>query len=286
MTLVAPFGRSGDMGCRVLEALIGERVSNNASTVVIYNAANRPTAVARRRGLSMVGYIMSRATKRVPMVTKANTGYARGIVSFSRGIRGLNMSNLLIIAPCCGGTARGNLCTRCTTVTKTIKLPVVVCGMPSHANYGVLPRATTELNEGFRGVMKVGRTDNGVSRITGLGGLTKSSLSVCSKGSSRIVPVLSLNKVNIVSMLSGMVPTTIRSVMAGCLGKGVGSTLSVRLGCLSLVRTLFYRIGPVPMGTTVGLLKCSIKKLHLPLARLRSTGHTELGRDVRGLGKG
>lgn len=280
MTVTAPVGRGLRIGCSGLSRVLRRRVTNNASTVVVYKAANRSTAVARRRRTTAVHFTVRHIGRHVPIVTKANSGYAEATVRLSGRTRRSKTSKLLLMAPCCGGTARGKLVTRCATVYGRMGVPTVLCGMPDHAKYKLRPRAITALIGSIRGVINVGRTSKGVDAITRVVRLYSNGMSLCSKGSSRIMPLLTLNKVNIVSILSGMTPACMRSVYCGFFSKSVTNDHGVRLSTLPLVSTLFYRMGPVPIGTTLGVVKGRIKALETPLARVRSTRGRILGGTV------
>lgn len=200
ITVIAPVGGGRRIGCSGLRRLVGRRVSNNASTVMVTNAAKRDTALAVRRRHSIVGTTVRFAGRHIPIITNANSGYAHATVRLSRRTRRTKTSKLLVIAPCCGGTARTNLVDRCSRVTSDAGYPVVVCGIPKHAKYGLLPRAITRLIHAGDGLMKLGRTAKGLTRTSGAVTLASKGLSLCSNRSNLIMPLVSVNTINIVSM--------------------------------------------------------------------------------------
>ncbi len=193
---------------------------------------------------------MGRTGGHIPVVTKTNSGSATCTLSLAHYTYRTNTSTVLIMAPCCGGTARGNLVGVFARVTSCSAIPIVLCSIPSHANINLRPTAITTLTS-RPGVMNLGTTDNGVSGVTRATRLYNSGVTVCSNGSSRAVPVVSLNNGKYVSILSGLLPGRDTLVYGGFFSNSVGNTARVRLSCVPLVGTLFDRIGPVPMGTTV-----------------------------------
>ncbi len=278
-TLVAPVGRGNDIGFSRLGTLIGDRVTSNVSTLIVYNAANRGSALGCSRRLGMVRATILTTGGGMPMITNAKDGSALCAISLYGSTRDLNTSTFLVMAPCCGGTSRSKLITRCGCVTSHMRGPVVLCGIPSHANISVGPRACGRLDH-RGGVITAGRTSKSLGGILRAHCLYNSSLRVCSNGSSRVIPVVSLNNLNMVSIVSGVLPGRARGLYGTCLSNRVSGTRGLRVGCTKLVGTLFYSIGPTPIGTTVGLVNVRTKPYELPLCPLGRGGLSFLGRGL------
>lgn len=282
MTLVAPFGRSSDISCSTLLHLISCRLRGKASFLYILKAATRAPALAGRRG-SGVGHLVVREIgKHVPVLLKIDDGYAHTIIRALGGSSVAKISTILITMPCCGGPSRRNVCRRCGTVTRTASLPIILCGIPKHANIGVATRAALHLTHSFGGVVTVGRTSNGVARVSSVVGGGPTGFSIVSNSSNVAFPLVALNTMKIVSIVNGTFPHRFDHVAHLTLRNSFTGTLAVRRGFARLFDLLFMSNGPTKIGTVLGMVKLVRGGLHLPLmpahvAAFRGV-HTVLGR--------
>lgn len=181
------------------------------------------------------------------MVTKANTGTATRTVDLARHFGSDNVINYLAMAPCCGHPSRRNLCRRFGTVTRRASLPRVLCGIPSHANYSLLPRAINHLT-GMGGVVKVGRTAKGLAHMGRVGRLISSSFILLDNSSTDTLSFVRLNNRKIVSIATGITTHSVTRVYGLTTRKRFTRTHIVGRHLVPLRGGLFIRPGPVPIG--------------------------------------
>lgn len=265
MTLVAPFGRSRDISCSTLVHLMSCRLRGGASFLYILNAATRAPALARRRGGGVGGVIVRQIGKEVPVLLNMNKGGAQTVIRALGGSSFAKMSTVLSIIPCCGGPSRRNVCRRCGTVSRTASLPVILCGIPNHANIGVGTRAALHVTHSFGGIVTIGRTSNSVARVSSVVGGGPTGFSIVSNSSNVAFPLVALKTINVVSIVKGTFPHRFDHVMHLTLRKSCTGTLAVRRGFTRLFGLLFMSNGPTKMGTVLGMVKVVRGGLHLPL---------------------
>lgn len=253
------------MSCRTLTQLMSCRLRGKASCLIILNAATRAPALARRRGGSVVGLIIAGMGKHVPVILKINKGYAHSIIRGLGGSGFSNVSTVLSIMPCCGGPSRRKVCRRCGTVTRTAALPVILCGIPKHANIGVATRAALHVTHRFGGIVTIGRTSNGVARVSSVVGGGPTGFGIVSKSSNVAFPLVALKTINIVSMVNGTFPHRFDHVIHLTLTNSCSDTHAVRRDFARLFDLLFVSNGPTKTGDVLGTVNFVRGGLHLPL---------------------
>lgn len=158
--VLAPVGPSRAIGLRILHRRVRHLVRNNIRNVFPVNAGNRTCTLSFSRGLTVVRAYISRIGNHIPICTNANYVAAHRAVRLDGHTTSLNTSVLSVVAPDFTITSRGRVCSRCIRITGRISIPVILCGVPTHANGGLLPRAITGLTGSISIVVNTGSSDN------------------------------------------------------------------------------------------------------------------------------
>ncbi len=259
---MAPF-EGKRISCKTCTSLISCRVENKISFLMPLKAANRAPYLASRRGVGVLGLMGRRSTKG-PVMTKMKAGSLRRAVTGVHLLRSRNISIFLIIIPCCGGPPRRNVCRCFGTITRSARGPVLLCGIPNHANTGLRTRAALHLTR-VGGVVKVGRTSDGENRVLGVVTNHPRNFLILDNGSSRACPLVGRKTSKIVDITSGITPRPITGLTRTVLRNGIRGTTNLRRGLSPLFHGYFIRDGPVPTGTTLTTVNVVRGRLHLPL---------------------
>lgn len=264
--LVTPF-RDGEVDWPCLERLVDRQIAGGADWLVpLGTTGESPTLTDGERD-KLLETVVARSSKRRPIMCGTGSNNTRETVERTKRAESAGADAALVVAPCYNKPTAEGLFRHFATIAEAVDLPIILYNVPTRTGVDLVNDVVVRLREAHPNIVAIKDASGDVGRVTDL--LSRCDIQVLSGDDALAWPLMALGAVGVVSVLSNLTPTLMKSLTDAAAEKNVRTVLPMHRKVYDLAMGL-GRFGPnpVPIKTAMMMRGLMREEFRLPLCPL------------------
>lgn len=261
--LITPF-RDGEMDRDTLRTLVKRQYHGKVDALIVCGTTGESVTMTKAEKAAALDTVLSECGDKLPIVMGTGSADTRKAVRDSREAEKQGADALLVVTPYYNKGTREGLLRHYLSIAEAVDLPLILYNVPGRTGVDLGLDILEKLAE-HENIVAIKEASGNINRCADIVATLGDALPLYSGNDAEILPTLSVGGIGIISVISNLLPSEIRSLVSlyeeGRLREA--TTLSVRL--LPLIRLLFAETNPAPIKAAMAAAGLISPEIRLPL---------------------
>lgn len=261
--LITPF-RDGEMDRDTLRTLVKRQYHGKVDALIVCGTTGESVTMTKAEKAAALDTVLSECGDKLPIVMGTGSADTRKAVRASREAEKQGADALLVVTPYYNKGTREGLLRHYLSIAEAVDLPLILYNVPGRTGVDLGLDILEKLAE-HENIVAIKEASGNINRCADIVATLGDALPLYSGNDAEILPTLSVGGIGIISVISNLLPSEIRSLVSLYEEGRVreATTLSVRL--LPLIRLLFAETNPAPIKAAMAAAGLISPEIRLPL---------------------
>ena len=255
--------------------LIDWQIEEGIDAIVVAGTTGEASTLTDEEHKAVIKYCVERVAKRVPVIagTGSNdTDYACQLTKYACEV---GVDAVLLVTPYYNKATQKGLIASFTAIADVSTKPCILYNVPSRTGCNILPETAAVLAK-HPNIAAIKEASGDLSQVAKSAKLCGDELDIYSGNDDQIVPILSLGRKGVISVLSNVAPRDTSLMCHKFLEGDASGALKLQLDYLDLANTLFCEVNPIPVKAAMTALGYCENYLRLPLTPMENANKEKL----------
>lgn len=282
VALVTPFTRDG-VDFDAYGRLIDFQIAGGTDALIACGTTGEPSTMTSKEKEQVIGYAISRAAGRVPVIAGTGCNDTRESIEQSKHAQAMGADALLVVTPYYNKTTQPGLIAHYRAIADAVTIPVIVYNVPTRTGLNMLPQTFATLAE-HENICGMKEASANIEQITELMRLCGERVALYSGNDDHVVPLLSLGGQGVISVVANIAPRDTHDMVVKYLSGDLSGSLELQFRLNPLTKQLFSEVNPIPVKTALSLMGMCGGELRLPLVPMEAANLEKLKAAMRTYG--
>jgi len=277
--LVTPF-REGVLDIAALETLIERQVEGGIDWLVPCGTTGEsPTLTASERD-QVLAMVLKQAGGRCGVLAGAGTNSTAATIENCRRAADAGAHAVMLVAPYYNRPPQEGLYRHYATVAEAVEMPIVLYNVPTRTGVKIGVDTVVRLRQQFGHIVAIKDATGDLDGVTET--LSQCDITVLSGDDTLTWPMLSLGAAGVVSVISNLCPSLVKSMVDSGLGGGDRDGLALHRKLFDLAAGIGkFGPNPLPIKTALALRGLIAEEFRLPLCPVPADARDEIEQVLR-----
>jgi 4-hydroxy-tetrahydrodipicolinate synthase len=272
--LITPF-RNGQVDLDALEKHVERQIQAGVDGLAPCGTTGEAPTLTPDEYRYVVECVVRKADRRVPVVAGAGTNSTAKTIELARVAADAGVDGLLLVAPYYNRPSQRGLLEHFAAVAAEVKLPIVLYNIPGRCSVELAVDTIRRLHATHENIVAVKHATGSVGGAADL--LAACDIAVLSGDDPLTLPLMSLGAVGVVSVLSNLVPRTMKRLTQAAAAGDFTTALAAHRQLYPLAKALLaLDTNPVPIKTAMAVMGWCAEEFRLPLCPMEPAGRARL----------
>ncbi|MFH1593118.1 MAG: 4-hydroxy-tetrahydrodipicolinate synthase [Candidatus Omnitrophota bacterium] len=280
VALVTPF-KKGKIDKKKLAELIEFHIENGTDGLVPVGCTGEAATLTHEEQKTLMKLACQIVAKRIPVVAGAGSNSTSEAISLTKHAKRAGCDGVLSITPYYNKPTPEGQYRHYQKIARSADIPIMVYNVPSRTGISLSPETVARLSkiENIVAIKEASGSLDQVSRILELCDIT-----VMSGDDSLTLPMMSIGARGVVSVVANIIPREVHEMVSSFLEGDVTAAREMHFRILPLCKAMFIETNPIPLKTSMKLLKRLNGELRLPLCEMASENREKLKKTLKRYG--
>ncbi len=260
--LVTPF-RDKKIDYEALDKIIESQISGGVGGLVVGGTTGEAATLGEGERLELYEFARAKTLGRIPLILGVGTNDTEEVIRRTRTAEKIGCDAALVVTPYYNkGTVPG-VTEHYLKVANCSDLPIIVYNVPSRTGVN-LTLGQLEIFSKCEKIVGIKEATDSVDRFVKIAAF-KDELPLYSGNDNSIYTALSLGGAGVISVVSNLLPRTVRDLCQRYFCKEHKKSLGIQLKLLPLISALFAETNPSPVKYAMSRLGYCSDEVRLPL---------------------
>ena len=284
VALITPMNDDGSVNYEKLRELLEFHVANKTDAIIICGTTGEASTLSDEEHLECIRFACEVINKRIPVIAGTGSNCTQSAIELSKEAEKSGVDGLLLVTPYYNKATQNGLKAHYKAIAKEVNVPIILYNVPSRTGTRLAPQTVVDLCHEVPNIVGVKDATGDISEVAELMSLAKGTVDVYSGNDDQIVPVLSLGRKGVISVLSNILPKETHDMVASYLEGDVAKSCEMQLKYFDLVKALFCEVNPIPVKKALNLMGMEVGSLRLPLTEMEDANAKRLEEEMRKAG--
>ena len=258
--LITPF-RDGEIDYGALEKIIEAQIGGGIDALVIGGTTGEAATLTDKERERL--YYFEKISHRVPLILGTGCNDTKKALEHTRLANRVGCDGTLAVTPYYNKGTEEGIFRHYMTLAEASDSPLMLYNVPSRTGVNLGINLLSRLGE-HQNIVAIKEASDTVDRLVMVSSLSD-SLELYAGNDSQIYPVLSLGGAGVISVVSNLLPRTVRDLCQRYFCKEHKKSLEIQLKLLPLISALFAETNPSPVKYAMSRLGYCSEEVRLPL---------------------
>lgn len=261
--LVTPFCESG-IDYTALDRLLERQLEAGVEALVICGTTGEAVTLDQAETLALIAHCVRFCAGRTKLIAGTggnNTGKA---AETAKAAAALGVDGLLSVTPYYNKCTQEGLIRHYEVITEATSLPVILYNVPARTHVDISPETCAALAQ-LPNVAGIKEANPDVGRVLALRSRCGVDFPIYCGNDDRILPFMACGAVGSISVLSNLLPKTVKDLTDSCLRGEFARALQIQQSRQPLIEAMFSQVNPIPIKAALGLSGLDVGVCRLPL---------------------
>jgi len=272
--LVTPFTSSGSVDLPALKRLIKRQIDARMDAIVLLGTTGEPSTLTMDERSLVIKTGIEMINGAMPVIVGTGANDTSRAIEYARQAENLGAQGQLCVTPYYNKTTQPGLIRHFSKVADAAALPMLLYNVPSRTGMSISAQTAAELSLHPRIV--------GIKEASGDAALAADilhsapQLTMYCGNDDMIVPLMALGAQGAISVCANIIPAQTKTITQACLDNRYDQARRDQLAWLSLIRSLFSQVNPIPVKAALAKMNLCEDILRLPLTSLEEPHRSRL----------
>jgi len=280
VAIVTPFKR-GKIDYKKFRQLVEFQIKNGTDGIVPAGCTGEAATLIHEEQKRLVEVTCEIVGKRVPVIGGAGSNSTAEAISLTKHAKKSGCDGVLSIMPYYNKPTPEGQFRHYSAIAKSADIPVMVYNVPSRTGVSITPQTVARLSkiENITAIKEASGSLDQVSRI-----LSMCDITVLSGDDSLTLPMMSIGARGVVSVVANLIPGEVHEMVSCFLRGDFERAKKLHYRMLPLVGAMFMETNPIPVKTSMKMLKILNGEFRLPLCGMEKANEVKLKKVLKKYG--
>lgn len=274
--LVTPFSQDGTkVDFEAFKKLIDNQIENGVSSLVFLGTTGEPATMTQDECDEVIKFAVDYVNHRVPVIAGAGGNNTRIAIEKSKRYEEFGVDALLHVTPYYNKATQNGLVEHFTQIANSTQLPIILYNVPGRTGVNILPATLKTLSK-IPNIVAVKEASGNIEQITEIIRTCGEDLPVYSGDDGLTYSILALGGAGVISVASNVVPKRMSELCSSYFYGDIKKSREIQFELLSLIKTLFIEVNPIPAKAALSHLGMIGPALRLPLTPMSDENKQKL----------
>lgn len=262
--MITPFDEQGEVDYNEARRLAVALVDSGSDGLVVTGTTGETPTLSQEEKLRLYQETKSAVGNRAAIIAGTTTYNTAQSVEASRDAERLGVDAILMTVPSYNKPPQEGLFQHFRTIAESVNLPCILYNVPSRTGTNMTVDTTVKLSH-VDNIIGVKEASSDLVQITKIIRDTGDDFRVWSGNDDETFPIMCAGGYGVVSVLSHLVGTQIKTMMGMILEGDIESAAAEHRRLLDIFKIMFVVSNPIPVKYSVGKAGYNVGKPRLPL---------------------
>ncbi|OGW75157.1 MAG: 4-hydroxy-tetrahydrodipicolinate synthase [Omnitrophica bacterium RBG_13_46_9] len=284
--LVTPFraGKNGTAGMvdeKKFAELIEFQIKNGTDGIVPAGCTGEAATLTHKEQGRLVSLACEIVDKRVPVIGGAGSNNTEEAIMLTRFAKKAGCDAALSITPYYNKPTPEGQYRHYAAIAKKVEIPIVVYNVPSRTGISIKPQTVARLSK-IDNIVAIKEASGSIDQTSEI--LSLCDITVLSGDDSLTLPMMAVGAKGVISVVSNIIPREVHDMVLGFLEGDFERARQLHYRILPLCKAMFIETNPIPIKTSMRLLRRLNGKLRLPLCEMQKENEGKLRKSLKDYG--
>ena len=194
----------------------------------------------------------------------------------------MGVDGLLIVTPFYNKCTQEGIIEHYNFIADRVSTPVIVYNVPSRTGVNILPETYAELAK-HKNICAVKEASDNISTLSSSIALTNNQCDFYTGNDDMILSSIATGAKGVISVASNIIPSVIKEITHLCLVNDFHKANEIYMNYLSLLKSLFIEVNPIPVKYACSKMLGTNNTLRLPLTSISKFSELRLQSEMEKL---
>ena len=280
VAIVTPF-KDGKVDEKKFRDLVEFQIKNGTDGIVPTGCTGEAATLTHEEQKHLVKFACEVVNKRVPVIAGAGSNSTQEAVSLTAHAKKAGCDGVLSITPYYNKPTPEGQYRHYEAIAKSTDIPIMLYNVPSRTGISIKPQTVARLSkiDNIMAIKEASGSLDQVSQILSLCGIT-----VLSGDDSLTLPMMAIGAKGVVSVVANIIPKEVHEMVSNSLEASDEKARKLHYRILPLCKAMFIETNPIPVKTSMKMLKRLNGELRLPLCEMEKENETKLKKALKEYG--
>ncbi|MBI4974446.1 MAG: 4-hydroxy-tetrahydrodipicolinate synthase [Candidatus Omnitrophica bacterium] len=279
VALVTPF-KNGKIDEKALKDLVEFHVKNRTSALVPCGTTGESATLSYEEHDRVIELTIQYAQGRIPVIAGTGSNSTEEAIMLTRHAKSAGASASLQVSPYYNRPTQKGLYLHFKAIAEAVDIPIILYNIASRTGVNIEPETFAHLAE-IKNIVGVKEASGSLEQMSRIRKLVSKEFLLISGDDALTLPVMSIGGVGIISVVANIIPADVASMCEAFLKGDVKGAEALHYKMLPLVKAMFIETNPIPVKTSMGLMKMIDPEMRLPLCEMLPENKEKLIKELK-----
>ena len=280
VAIITPF-RDGRVDEDKLKELVEFQIKNKTSAIVPCGTTGESATLSLAEHERVIELVIDTVNKRVPVIAGTGSNNTAEAIRLTQHAKEAGADAALLINPYYNKPTQKGLYSHFREIADSVDIPIVLYNIASRTGVNMEPEIIAKLHKDCKNIIGVKEASGDVEQMARIKILCGEKFDLISGDDSLTLPVLSIGGVGVISVVANIVPRDVANLIEEFNRGNIKKARQIHFRLLPLVKAMFIETNPIPVKTSMGILKMCSPDLRLPMCSMEEQNLKKLKKALR-----
>ena len=268
VALVTPFLPNGAVDREKLRFLIEWHIRNKTDGILVCGTTGESATLSHSEHKMVVDIAVDQAKGRIPVIAGAGSNCTREAIELSLHAKKAKADAVLVITPYYNRPTQEGLYRHFQKISKEASIPIIIYNVPSRTGVNILPETVARAYTNCKNIIGIKEASGSLDQITRMMTLVDRRFVLYSGSDEINLPILSVGGRGAISVIANIVPKQTKMLIDSFMKGNLERARKMQIYLYDLVKAMFIETNPIPVKTSLSLMKITGNRMRLPLCQM------------------
>jgi 4-hydroxy-tetrahydrodipicolinate synthase len=285
VALITPFRNDDSVDFESLGKITEHVIGGGVDYIVAMGTTGESATLSVEEKNAVVGYIIEKTNKRVPIVLGIGGNNTSQVVSTIKSTDFSGIDAILSVAPYYNKPNQKGLYIHFKMLASVSPLPVILYNVPSRCGVNIAPETTLALAQDFENIVGIKEASGNVMQIMKIIKDKPKNFTVISGDDGLTLPLISAGAAGLISVTANAFPSETSEMVHSAMKGNFKIAANLHYKLMDFTESIFEEGSPGGVKAALNVMGICSKYVRLPLASVSRATYTKIENHVKKITK-
>ena len=282
VAMVTPF-KNGKIDFDTYKKLIELQIENGTSGIVPCGTTGESPTLSHEEHKEVIEMTVKQVNKRIKIIAGTGSNNTIEAIQLTKFAKSVHSDAVLLVSPYYNRPTQKGLYEHFKTIADQIDIPIILYNIQSRTGVNIEPETIQKLTRECKNIAGVKEASGSLEQMSRIKFLCP-KIDLISGDDALTLPLLSIGGSGVISVIANIIPRDVSNFVSYFLGDEIDKARELHYKMLPLTKALFLETNPIPVKTSMGLMKLCSPELRLPLTTMEDSNLNKLKKSLQDYG--
>jgi len=276
VALVTPFsakggsasgGKNDKIDEKALKEIVEFQIANGTTALVPCGTTGESATLNYEEHDKVIELTIEFAGGKVPVIAGTGSNSTDEAIALTKHAKKAGAAASLQVSPYYNRPTQKGLYLHFKAIAEAVDIPIILYNIASRTGVNIEPETFVKLAE-IKNIVGVKEASGSLEQMARIRNLCPKDFLLISGDDALTLPVMSIGGVGIISVVANIIPRDVADMCAAFEEGNIKKAEVLHYKMLTLIKTMFIETNPIPVKTSMGLMRMIDPQMRLPLCEM------------------